>query len=257
VTVTGTDGNGNTNTCIASVMVTAIAGTTGTLYVDMTATGANDGSSWTNAFTDLQDALNATSACGAINAIWVAAGTYIPHTSDRNVSFEISEGVSLQGGFAGGESTASAADPTSNPTILSGDLAGNDIPNATGCAANNGENSYTVVSVPSNVTNATSMNGFTITGGKGEGSILTLIEQRSGGGLDNWSSATFENMIFEGNCSVLGGAVYAGGVNNNSDSEFINCIFRNNHTTLSGGAVYNDGRGSALNTILYMGFLRK
>src|SRR5690606_12302184 len=45
----------------------------GPVYVDANATGANDGSSWEDAFVDLQDALNGPAA-----EIWVAKGTYRP-----------------------------------------------------------------------------------------------------------------------------------------------------------------------------------
>ena len=62
------------------------------IYVDSGATtGNNDGSSWTDAFTDLQDAL-AASLRG--DQIWVKAGEYKPHAgSDRSISFELKNGV--------------------------------------------------------------------------------------------------------------------------------------------------------------------
>ena len=48
---------------------------TQTIYVDVDASGSNDGSSWTNAYIYLQDALD-VAVSG--NDIWVAKGTYYP-----------------------------------------------------------------------------------------------------------------------------------------------------------------------------------
>ncbi len=97
------------------------------LYVDADAVGANTGLSWADAYTDLQSALTTARANPAeYPEIWVAAGTYKPAASDRAISFNAISGVALYGGFAGGEATLDERDPEVNPTILSGDLGGND-----------------------------------------------------------------------------------------------------------------------------------
>lgn len=55
--------------------------------------------------------------------MWIAAGTYVtPDTA----SFFIDKELTVLGGFAGTETNADAADPDANPTILSGDVLGND-----------------------------------------------------------------------------------------------------------------------------------
>src|SRR6056297_2577523 len=122
-----------------------------TLYVDSDATaGANDGTSWTNAYTELADALKwsreqwdaGTASWDAGNPlnIWVASGTYQPrydaaegeYTSDggRDNAFVMVEYVNIYGGFAGDEDPATfdlnARDFEANETILTGDLNGDD-----------------------------------------------------------------------------------------------------------------------------------
>ncbi|MBS0569930.1 MAG: hypothetical protein JSS28_04945, partial [Proteobacteria bacterium] len=94
-----------------------------TCFVDTAATGANSGRSWTDAFVDLQSAL-ATAGC---SEIWVAKGIYKPTAgNDQTISFTIPAGTAVYGGFAGNETVRGASDPRSNPTVLSGDLGGND-----------------------------------------------------------------------------------------------------------------------------------
>ena len=69
---------------------------TSTLFVRWNATtGANNGTSWANAYTSLQSALSVASTG---TEIWVAAGTYRPTTgSDRTVSFSMKNGVKIYG----------------------------------------------------------------------------------------------------------------------------------------------------------------
>ncbi|MCB0637841.1 MAG: hypothetical protein KDC54_14535, partial [Lewinella sp.] len=78
------------------------------LYVDQDAAGANDGSSWTNAFTDLQDAINASHICTDIQEIWVAEGTYTPGydlvgnaspSDPATKTFFLTRDVKIYGGF--------------------------------------------------------------------------------------------------------------------------------------------------------------
>ncbi|MFZ4572631.1 MAG: IPT/TIG domain-containing protein, partial [Bacteroidales bacterium] len=105
----------------------------GVIYVNASATGANNGSSWTDAYTSLQTAI--TSAFSS-QQIWVAAGTYKPTaTTDRTISFVMKEGVAIYGGFAGTETLLTDRAPSVNVTILSGEIG----------AAGTSDNSYHVV----------------------------------------------------------------------------------------------------------------
>ncbi len=145
------------------------------LFVDADATGANDGSSWTDAFTDLQDAL---ALAGQLDldslAIWVAEGTYLPTgDGDRTVSFELLGGLALYGGFDGTETALDQRDPGANETVLSGDL---------GVSDDNSDNSYHVVAA-SGVEGAF-VDGLIIERGYAEGSFDNPDENSNkGGGL--------------------------------------------------------------------------
>ena len=96
--------------------------TKGVVYVNHAATGTSDGTSWANAYTSLQQAINVSND----QDIWIKAGTYKPHASDRTVSFTIPSAVTIYGGFNGTESQLTERNWRANPTILSGDLLGND-----------------------------------------------------------------------------------------------------------------------------------
>ena len=68
-------------------------------YVNATASGGNDGSSWTDAFTTFQAALTVAQPG---DEVWAALGTYaVPD----NAGFIAPAGVSLYGGFVGEESS--------------------------------------------------------------------------------------------------------------------------------------------------------
>lgn len=98
-----------------------------TIYVRASATGNNDGTSWGDAFTDLQEAL-VMALPG--DEIWVAAGTYRPAGAggSREATFQLLNDVALYGGFAGGETSIEQRDISMNETVLSGDLNANDVP---------------------------------------------------------------------------------------------------------------------------------
>jgi hypothetical protein len=120
---------------LGCALVSAARGQT-IIYVDKDAPGpTHDGSSWNDAYTDLQDALGSASPGDDIR---VAQETYYPDSgTDRTVSFELTDHVDVFGGYAGfGEPDPDARDPEGNPTILSGDL---------GMLDNNIDNSFHVV----------------------------------------------------------------------------------------------------------------
>jgi hypothetical protein len=88
------------------------------IYVDGSKPVGGNGTSWARAYDDLQAALTrAGKGCGT--EIWVAAGTYKPGTA-YNSTFEIPDGISVYGGFAGNETTLEDRNWKIHKTILSG-----------------------------------------------------------------------------------------------------------------------------------------
>ena len=203
------------------------------IYVDINATeGENDGSSWGNAYTDLQSAL---AVAGASDRIWVAAGTYLPTNGNnlpedvedpREVNFVINNGVKVYGGFIGGETSLAQRDIGANPTILSGNI-GEDT---------QADNSYHVVDITGS-TNSTVIDGFTITEGQADGDDFD-IGNNDGGGLfgEEDANVTIRNSTVENNFSSdTGGGIFAG---NNSSINLVNSTFRNNVSASGGGGIY-------------------
>jgi predicted outer membrane repeat protein len=209
---------------------------TNAIYVKHNANGDNNGSTWADAYTDLQDAID--NQCGSL-PIWVAAGTYYPTAgTDRTISFAIPDGVKLYGGFAGTETLLAQRDWTTHETILSGDI---------GTQNDNADNSYHVV-YTKNVSSETLMDGFTVSDGKAE-AISGSIWHRNGGawyndgsGTGNSSNPSVRNCTFSDNSGVHGGAIY-----NDSrsygviSSTLSNCTFSGNSAASEGGAIYYHG----------------
>ena len=136
-----------------------------THYVKSTASGASNGTSWTNAYTRLQDAL-AVAVSG--DQIWIASGTYKPSTTGvRTQSFNVPSGVGLYGGFVGTEATLADRTSAVAATILSGDLLGNDNGNRARTEATRLDNTYNVVRVSAASATVT-FDGLTIQSGHSE-----------------------------------------------------------------------------------------
>ena len=91
------------------------------MYVNKTATGLNNGTSWANAFTDLQAALYRCS-----DTVKVAMGTYTVSDTDKGASFTLSNNRVIIGGYPNtGNPTNAQYNPITNPTRLSGQVTAN------------------------------------------------------------------------------------------------------------------------------------
>jgi hypothetical protein len=171
-------------------------------------TSTQDGSSWTNAFRNLQDALR---IYGGKNPIWVAQGTYYPTTqNDPNASFVLKGRVELYGGFAGNEADMlQRTNWRAHPTILSGAIPGG--------------NSLHVVTA-TNVGYTTVLDGFTVTKGRaGAG---------DGGGIYLKNAfPTIQNCLIVDNSATRGGGLFLDG--EVYFDGLLNTRFENNTATIA------------------------
>ncbi|MEM7228118.1 MAG: right-handed parallel beta-helix repeat-containing protein [Planctomycetota bacterium] len=105
------------------------------LFVVANGPGAGTGTSWESPYVTLQQAIDRINADGIdqFDQIWMAAGTYVPTvrsipSEPQSVRFELPDGVSIYGGFAGNELRIEDRTFEAGPTILSGDVNNDDLP---------------------------------------------------------------------------------------------------------------------------------
>jgi len=209
---------------VAGVIVAVAVSATqaGVVYVDPSATGLNDGTSWTNAYTDLQPALLAAVSS---DELWVVVGTYYPHPTDRSVSFQLKNGVTIYGGFVGTETSESERSNVWD-TILSGEI---------GIPASDFDNSYHVVD--GSGTNATAvLDGCTVT--EGYADAFGTSDATGGGVYCDAGSPTLWGVSVDQNyAETLGGGIY---FSNNSNPDLNSVLVTNNTTLNHGGGICND-----------------
>jgi hypothetical protein len=219
-------------------------------YVDATAKGKNDGTSWTDAFNYLQYAL----AVAIDNCeIRIAQGVYRSDKGagathgDPNASFYLRTQVIIKGGYVGLRGTdPNYRDPKVYETVLSGDLQSNDTaltrlidlfshPSRT-------DNCYHVIVAEGPDTIAV-LDGLTICGGNTTND--NAGRWYGGGGIYNdKGSLTITDCVFIRNSAWLyGGAIYNA---SGSSLKLTDCIISNSFAFLLGGAVYQGSSASLI-----------
>lgn len=260
------------------------------IYVDADAIGANDGTSWKDAFNYLQLGMLSASAGDEIR---VAQGVYKPHegiywdvTDIRSLTFQLINGVTIRGGYAGfGAAEPDARNTKTFETILSGDLNGDD-----GLEfANNKDNSFHVVTASWTAPSAV-LDGFVITGGNA--SHETIWEHMNGGGFycdcgsptvtdctfrSNYAgnndgggsggavyftqgAPSFDRCRFIGNCAIAldGGEGYGGAVYCSTGTCTLNgCVFVDNVSGHDGGAIFSAATSLTIRNCLFSGNLAR
>ncbi|TVR77808.1 MAG: hypothetical protein EA409_11370, partial [Saprospirales bacterium] len=248
------------------------------IFVNHSAAGANDGSSWEDAYENLQDALIAANSG---DSIWVVAGTYKPSSwpagcsgcsTDRDFVFMLKDGLSLFGGFAGFETLLNERNVAVNETILSGDI---------GIEGDNSDNTYHVVlSVFSTNSPITLLDGFTIRDGNADGIGTVTFNggsapRNDGGGVyvDGGNNFLRNNTIYNNSAAQNGGGISifegvnvisnndlnsneaerGGGIyTSQSNTSLSDNIVANNTAVLDGGGIYiSFGNNTLTNNSIY------
>jgi hypothetical protein len=207
------------------------------IYVDANAVGANDGSSWADAFNYLQDALAYARTNPDVNEIRVAKGTYKPDessahpggTGSRGAAFGLINNVAVKGGYAGfGAPDPNKRDLQTYETVLSGDINVQD---------NHGDNSRHVVTAGG--TNKTALlDGFKVVGGNAK----KPARDHYGGGI-YFSSSGHATVIA---CTIIANSAYRGGgvaCTGGSKPTLINCVITENSAIGHGGGMCSYGAG--------------
>jgi len=232
------------------------------IYVDQSATsGQQNGGSWQNAYTDIESALEHARNLPPTDFIdiWIAGGVYKPsvdiggstNSGTANYTFYINANVNLHGGFAGNETLKSERVKYKHPTVLSGDVLGDDIYTKSTSsqsfpADNITDNSYNILRVSDDLNTYMFFSQLTFRGGNAA-HPETLSKRRGGAvwyaGFDtDMSLLTLDDCIFEYNSAIdRGGALGVFGRTKNSPVSVVNCQFQYNKSLNDGGAISIDG----------------
>jgi hypothetical protein len=239
---------------VPALLSLAMPALAGVRYVDSTlTTGANDGSSWANAY---RGPLGLQAAIGPAvpgDRIWARAGRYVPAAVGHpELSFTLKYGVGIYGGFAGNETQLDQRDPFANLTVLSGDLMNND------GAGGYTDNSRHIIFCDGAAAGGL-LDGFTLSSGRapslslqdGRGAAIYFqmagtptirncilsdnVAAFDGGAVYAWAcSPRFEHTNFLANHAHYGGALM---FENCSDVQFESCELRDNVASRAGGAM--------------------
>lgn len=233
-----------------SILLLSSSASAAVIYVDDSATGSNNGTSWANAYTDLNSALADAKANGTSNnEIWLAEGIYKPTSTSGNYSATFlidnhSADLIIYGGFLGNESNVSERAGAVLNTILDGDILGDD----TGAFGNQGDNSNNVIVVDkSNFL----LDSVTVRGGNAAHSSISNRGTR-GGGLfvfPGYANIRINNCVFEDNQSTLEG----GAISISQTSVAMSFLIIRNNRSAQGGGIhyYNDEVSAATNATMH------
>lgn len=216
------------------------------VYVDQRAPSGGDGASWGTAYRDLEAALAAT-RLGFYSTdleFRIAQGVYRPSVGgSRRFEFDAPVAssavtIAIRGSFAGlAGPDPDARDFATTPTVLSGDINGDDGPGF----ANRSDNSGAVVAIgvtrrPENP--GVRLSGVTVRGGEARGWSSPSSEWAGAmnlAGANGASGIIIEDCAFEGNRGYFGGALFI--ATSNTPVEIRSTRFVDNAASSGGGGV--------------------
>jgi hypothetical protein len=163
------------------------------IYVDPSASGTRNGTSWANAMHYLPMALG-IAGCRSADSVLVAAGTYLPNlTNNRSQSFSPGDSTSVFGGFPTGGGTFAQRNPATNITQLSGDL---------GTLNNITDNAYHVVKIDS-ARKSVILDGFFLKNGNANGTG----DNSKGAAVFCLGNLTMQNVTVSNNVGLTDGEI--------------------------------------------------
>ena len=204
------------------------------LYVDQDATGNNDGTSWEDAFSSLDSAIQRAQHG---TEIWIAGGRYVRstrlHFHDLNTA--------IYGSFDGTESSVDQRD-LANETIIAGDLLGDDIPGMPD--SNKIDNLQLIISAKESLGTLV-IDGLVVEGAReGPNPDSTTIDSVEGG-MKLAGNIELRNCQFRNNEAYEGGAVSIefDPLAKLNRTRLIRCTFSKNQAD-KGGAIFIDSGGT-------------
>ncbi len=242
------------------------------LYVDQnvsTSSSDGTGSSWSNAITELADALRYARIVNNHTTenplkIFVAKGTYKPlyHAADnsytidgnRHNSFVMVKNVQLYGGFDPANGITELAHGRALPhlaafyeqTVLSGDI---------GDPGVTADNAYNVVIAAGDVGSAI-LDGVSIVGGNADLDQYSVVNgetdvmRNRGGGINNWSSSpVLTNLGISRNSAVYAG----GGVSNWYGAPVLTLVNVSENIAYQGGGIHSEYSPAVITNVTVLG----
>ena len=207
-------------------------------YIDINSTASSpDGSSWSSAFTSIQDAIDSFSDSANQNSLWIAQGHYFASPSiSRDACYSFAKRIFIYGGFTGSESSVSDRPYPLAETIIDGDI---------GTIGDVTDNCYHIIYLEDDDARGSTFNGITFQNGfavydgdgsnyEGYGGVLTTYPHL-------FMSVTFDNCSFINNTALQGGVLH---ITEQSTARFNHCIFEGNRALKGtylggyGGCIY-------------------